>query len=66
MYIATKPCACAVAKHDDDDDNKINTLAFVNFLLIKFFPYINIFHHQNFAPYARNTLEIHMHADMHT
>ena len=36
------------SKHDDQDDNKMNTLAFVNFSLIK------IFHHQNFAPYVIN------------
>ena len=28
------PCS----KHDDHDDDKMNTLAFVNFLLVKFFP----------------------------
>ena len=34
----TIKAACASSKHDDQNDNLMNILAFVNFLLIKFFP----------------------------
>ena len=29
--------ACVHSKHDNQDDDKVNTLAFVNFLLVKIF-----------------------------
>ena len=29
---------CTYNRHDDQDDDKMNTLAFVNFLLVKIFP----------------------------
>ena len=59
--------ACACSKHDDHDDDKMNTLAFVNFLLVKIFPILicqnfpnpnssKNFHHQNFAPYGITNL----------
>ena len=34
----TIKAACASSKHDDQNDNLMNTLAFVNFLLFKIFP----------------------------
>ena len=37
-YSMYNKAACARSKHDDHDDDKINTLAFVNFLLVKIFP----------------------------
>ena len=40
--------ACMHSKHDDQDDDKMNTLAFVNFLFVKIFPTLII--HQNFLP----------------
>ena len=32
----TIKAACASSKHDDQNDNLMNTLALVNFLLVKF------------------------------
>ena len=37
IYIPNK-VACASSKHDNQDNNKMNTLEFVNFLLVKVFP----------------------------
>ena len=38
-YIAiANKVACARSKHDDQDDNIVNTLAFMNFLLVNIFP----------------------------
>ena len=37
MYDNTRT-ACVRSKHDDQDDDKMNTLAFVKLLLVKFFP----------------------------
>ena len=33
----TYKVACAHSRHDDQDDNKMSTLAFINFLLVKIF-----------------------------
>ena len=45
---------CAVSMYDDQDDDKMNTLAFVNFYSSKFYQpsFVKIFHHQKFAPYG--------------
>ena len=38
MHVAiTNKAACVHSKHDDQDDDKMNTLAFINILLIKIF-----------------------------
>ena len=44
--------ACVHSKHGDQDDNKMNKLVFVNFLLIKIFPTLICQIHQNFVPYS--------------
>ena len=39
MYVAIiNKVACAHSKHDDQDDDKMSTFAFISFLLIKIFP----------------------------
>ena len=43
----TNKGVCVRSMHDNQDDDKMNTLAFVNFLLIKIFPTLI---HQNFPP----------------
>ena len=43
----TIKAVCASSKHDDQNDNLMNTLAFVNFLHIKIFPTLI---HQYFPP----------------
>ena len=34
----TIKAACAISKRDDRNDSLMNTLAFVNFLIVKIFP----------------------------
>ena len=46
MYVITNKAAFVHSKHDDQDDHKVNTLAFIDFVLVK------IFHCQNFMPYS--------------
>ena len=46
MYVITNKAAFTHSKHDDQDDHKVNTLAFIDFVLVK------IFHCQNFMPYS--------------
>ena len=54
MVRITLKAVCASSKHDDQNDNLMNTLAFVNFLLIKIFPTLicQYFPPSNFAPYG--------------
>ena len=46
IYVTNKP-ACARIKNDSQDDDKMNTLAFVNFLFVKLFSTLI---RQNFPP----------------
>ena len=57
IYITNKAVR-GCSKYDNQDENKMNTLAFVSFLLIKISQpwFIKILYHQNFAPY--NTLVV--------
>ena len=52
-YITIK-AACAGSQRDDQNDNLMNTLAFVSFLFVKNFPTLirQYFHRQNFASYG--------------